>query len=222
MTAIQDPTAATYLDKTRIAYDVVADGYFDLLRNHMSESIWDRAMLDAFAEMVSGPVVDVGCGPGRATGYLADLEVEVSGIDLSPRMIELARREHTELSFAVGSLLDLPCAPGSLGGVVAWYSLVHTPASLLPAAFAEFYRVLQPGGLLLIAFKVGDQQKTLTNGYGHEIDLDVYEYPVELMTDLLAKAGFEEHVRMVRAPEAWDRQPQGYVLGVKPLGATNG
>ena len=70
MTAIQDPAAATYVDRTRIAYDVVAADYADLLRGLMAGATWDRAVLAAFAEIASGPVVDVGCGPGRITGHL--------------------------------------------------------------------------------------------------------------------------------------------------------
>ncbi|WP_433372748.1 class I SAM-dependent DNA methyltransferase [Actinoplanes sp. CA-142083] len=221
MTVTQDPVATTYLRKTRIAYDVVAAGYTDMLSGLMADSTWDRSMLEAFSDLVKGPVVDVGCGPGRAAAFLADLDVDASGIDLSPRMVDIARHEHPGLKFEVGSLFEIDRPDASVAGLVAWYSLVHTPASLLPAAFAEFFRVLEPGGIVLVAFKVGDQRRALTCAYGHDVDLETYDYPVELMTDLLAKAGFEEQMRMVRAPEAREKQPQGYVVGVKPLNAAD-
>jgi SAM-dependent methyltransferase len=216
MTGTQDPEAATYLDKTRIAYDVVAADYADLLRDLLAESTWDRAVLGAFAEIAAGPVVDVGCGPGRITGHLAKLGVEVSGIDLSPQMVEVARSECPGLTFSVGSLLGLDLADGSLGGLVSWYSLVHTPRHLLPVAFGEFFRVLRPGGHVLLAFKAGDEKRRLTQGYGHDIDLDVYWFPPQLVIDLLAEAGFVESMRLVRAPEEHEKQPQAYVMGVKP------
>ncbi|MFD4664838.1 MULTISPECIES: class I SAM-dependent methyltransferase [Streptomyces] len=46
-------------------------------------------------------------------------------------------------------MTDLDLADGSLGGIIAWYSIVHTPPELLPVVFAEFHRVLAPGGHLL-------------------------------------------------------------------------
>jgi SAM-dependent methyltransferase len=128
----------------------------------------------------------------------------------------VARRDHPGLGFEVGSLLDLDLPDGGLGGLVAWYSLVHTPRELLPVAFAEFFRVLRPGGHVLLAFKAGDQRRTLTSGYGHDdIDLDVYEFPPDLVIELLTEAGFTERMRLVRAAEEREKQPQAYVLGVK-------
>lgn len=61
-----------------------------------------------------------------------------------------------------------------LGGIVAWYSTVHTPPELLPTVFAECHRVPAPGGHMLLAFKVGDQRRHLDQAYGHELSLDVY------------------------------------------------
>lgn len=207
---------ASYVERTRVAYDVVAVDYEVLLREELGRSTWDRAVLAGFAETVQGPVVDIGCGPGRITGYLAELGLEVSGIDLSPHMVEVAEAAHPEIGFEVGSLLEMPRGDGSLGGLVAWYSLVHTPPELLPAAFKEFWRVLRPGGRLAFAFKVGDGGKhPLTRGYGHEIDLDVYWYPTAMLADLLVRAGFAEAVRLERRAEPHERQPQGYLVMTK-------
>ena len=218
MAGVIELSVTTYLDKTRAAYDVVAADYAEYVRPAMAELTWDRAVLGGFAEVVRGPVADLGCGPGRVAGHLAGLGVDVRGIDLSPRMVEVARAEYPELSFTVGSILELDLPDGGLGGVVAWYSLVHTPRELLPVAFAEFARVLRPGGHLLIAFKVGvekTEKRNLTHGYGHDIDLDVYWHPVPEMVERLGAAGFTEAMRLVRAAEGNEKQPQAYLLMVK-------
>ena len=78
------------------AYDTVAADYAALLADELHRKPWDRATLTAFAELVlasgGGPVLEVGCGPGRITAHLHGLRLDVSGVDLSPQMVEEARR----------------------------------------------------------------------------------------------------------------------------------
>ena len=150
-----------FLHATRSSYDAVAADYAERFRHELVPRPLDRAMLTAFAEFVQaaavGPVADVGCGTGRVTALLAGLGLAVSGIDLSPQMVATARREHPGLRFEVGSMLDLDLPDGALGGVLAWYSTIHVPDGRLPDAFAEFRRVLAPGGYVLLGFQAGDE-----------------------------------------------------------------
>ncbi|MEV4396912.1 class I SAM-dependent methyltransferase [Nonomuraea sp. NPDC049607] len=216
-------TESAYLHTTRTAYDTVAPEYAELLRNELDGKPLDRAMLAAFAEHVQGPdageVADLGCGPGRVTAHLHSLGVNAFGIDLSPRMIDVARRSHPGLRFDVGSMTALDLADASSAGAVAWYSTVHTPPELLPTVFAEIHRVLVPGGHLLIAFKVGDERRHLSRGYGHELSLDVYWTPPELVADLLAKAGLSLYAQLIREPDDSEKPRSGrqaFFLAHKP------
>ena len=81
---------------------------------------WDRAVLATFAELVSrdelGPVADIGCGPGRITGYLHYLGLDAFGVDLSPGMLAVARQALPRLRFVEGSMTGLDLPDGSLGG----------------------------------------------------------------------------------------------------------
>ena len=124
-------TEPDFLRYTRASYDVIANGYAERFRDELAAKPLDRAMLAAFAEMVrasgAGPVADIGCGPGRVTGYLNDLGLPVFGIDLSPAMIAIARRTYPGLRFEVGSMLVLDLPDAALGGVLAWYSVIHIP-----------------------------------------------------------------------------------------------
>ncbi len=98
--------------------------------------------------------------------------LDVFGIDLSPQMVAVARQEHPGLRFEVGSMLaslDLPDA--SLGGLLAWYSTIHVPDEELPRAFAEFHRVLAPGGYVQLGFQVGDEPLRMTEAWGLEVSL---------------------------------------------------
>lgn len=107
-----------HVSETRTAYDAVAESYAELLRDALESGPWDRAMLATFAELVgtTGPVGDLGCGPGRLTAHLASLGLDVFGVDLSAGVVEVARRAHPELRFEVGSLAALDLADGSLAG----------------------------------------------------------------------------------------------------------
>lgn len=207
-------TEPSYLTSTRTSYDTVAASYASLLRSAMESMPFDRAMLGLFAELVDGPVADLGCGPGRVTGYLAGLGVKVFGVDLSPEMVAIARQECSELEFSVGSMNSLDLADASLSGIVSWYSIIHTPPELLPEIFAEFRRVLAPGGHLMIGFKVGDEIRHLQQGYGHDLSLDVYWLEPDHVAKLAQDAGFTEVARLVRFADtdAGEKGPQGYFL----------
>ncbi len=197
---------------TRAAYDKVAEGYADRFRDEPANP-FDRAMLGAFAETVhSGPVVELGSGPGNITAYLHSLGVPVSGVDLSPAMVDIARRRHPAVRFDEGTMTDLAFADGALAGVVAWYSIIHTPLERLPAQFAEFRRVLAPGGHLLLAFQVGDEPLHLAEAFGHRIELDVRRLSPGHVTALLVDAGFAPMARLVREPADGEKVAQAYLL----------
>lgn len=205
----------SYLSTTRVAYDLVSVDYANLLEGVLEQSPFDRAMLGAFAEQVqsAGPVADIGCGPGLLAAHLAGLGLDVTGIDLSPGMISEARRRHPGLRFVVGAMAALDLPDAGLAGVLAWYSIIHTPPALLPAVFAEFHRVLCPDGELLLAFQVGDEPRHLSHAYGHDIDLDAYRLSPEKITALLIEAGFSVYVTMVRQPIGPnEKSPQAYLM----------
>lgn len=205
-------TEPAYIEATRDSYDTVAADYARLLEGELAANPFDRAMLGTFAELVNGPVADLGCGPGRITGHLRSLGLDVFGVDLSPGMIEVARRCHPDLRFEVGSILALDLPDGGLAGVVAWYSIIHTPPALLPRVLGEFRRVLAPGGHLLLAFQAGDEVVHLREGYGHAVSLDAYRLAPSRIEDQLGEAGFAMTARLLREPERWEKTPQAYML----------
>ena len=204
------------LRDTRIAYDTVAADYAELLRDELANKPFDRAMLGTFAESVqasgNGRVADLGCGPGRITAYLQSLGLDAFGIDLSPEMIRVARATYPDLRFDVGSIDALDLADDALAGIVAWYSIIHTPPERLPHLFAEFSRVCVPGASLLLAFQVGGACVHLEHAYGHPISLDAYRMQPDTIVALLEQAGFVVHVNARCAAEPREKTEQAYLL----------
>ncbi|MGN6299940.1 MAG: class I SAM-dependent methyltransferase [Angustibacter sp.] len=189
-------TQPTDLETVRASYDAVADRYVELVASSELGDIrrqpWLKAVVDVFAETVAdlGPVLDVGCGPGTVTGYLHELGVDVSGVDLSPRMVEHARRLHPQCRFLVGSSTALDLAPRSLGGLLGWWSLFNLPRDVLPQVLASFEQALVPGGQVVIATHVGDEDVERTEAYGGvPVRWTTYRWRPEQLVALLDGAG---------------------------------
>lgn len=192
------------LEAVCASYDRVADTYVDLGIGELAPQPWLRAGLAAFAEAVRGrgPVLDVGCGPGTVTAHLVGLGLDASGVDLSPRMVEHARRRYPGLRFSVASATALGLAPASLGGVLGWWSLFHLPRHVLPGVFEAFAAALVPGGQALISTHVGDGDVVRSEAYGGvPVFWTTHLWQPEQLTELLSAAGLEV-VAEVRLPES--------------------
>lgn len=188
-------------------YDAVARAYDTQLRDELDGKPLDRALLESFVELAAGgTVADVGCGPGHVTRFLAARHPDVVGIDLSPRMIDIAREQAPALTFTVGSMTDLPAADQAWSGAVALYSIIHLTADERAAECREFARTVRPGGWLLVAFHIdspdfaaGDVNH-LTDWFGESVSVDAFFLdPADVVHDLEA-AGFTVMSNLVRQP----------------------
>jgi ubiquinone/menaquinone biosynthesis C-methylase UbiE len=211
---------AAFVAATRDSYDALADEHADVVASGLDDRPLDRALFAAFAELVraggNGPVADVGCGPGRVTILLSRLGLDAFGIDLSPGMLALARRTYPQLRFEEGSMLALDLPDASLGGLLAYYSIIHIPWEQRPQVFAEFHRVLVPGGLLMLTFQIGDERSQYTELFGTPVSLDWYRQQPDEVAELLREAGFELSMTAVREREGTEKTTQGYLLARKP------
>ncbi|HEX5119187.1 MAG TPA: class I SAM-dependent methyltransferase [Pseudonocardiaceae bacterium] len=195
-----------WLADTRTSYDTVAASYAEMLRGTVPEQPYLWAALSLFAGQVraagGGPVADVGCGPGHVTADLRGLGVDAFGIDLSPGMIEQARRAHPDVRFEVASMTELPLADDSVGGLLAWWSLIHLPDHAVPLVLRHFRRALRSGGPLLVGFHVGNVTRLKTDGYGgHPMRVRVHRRTPERMANLVRDAGFTVGAQLLLDPE---------------------
>ena len=215
-------TESSYLAAVRESYDTVADDYATLVKPPSELDPLSRSMLTAFAELVRasdrGPVADVGCGPGKVTAHLAGLGVSPFGIDVSPKMIELARSAYPDLRFSVGSMTAMEIEDDALGGILAYYSTHHTPPELLPVVFSEFHRTLAPGGHLLLVGHVGaGEHHRPTHAYGdHPVSYESYRQPTDQLAELLNQVGFTVIAQLGQEPDEERKWKIASFLAHKP------
>jgi len=193
---VTDPRA----DALRSGYATVAQAYREHLLDELAGKPLDRAFLDAFRESCTGTLLDVGCGPGQVAAYLASRGARVEGVDLSAAMIDQATASHPSITFRVGDMFALPYEAGSLGGIAAFYAIVHLHASELVAPLREFHRVLTPGGLVALAFHVGADVVHVEELFGAPTSLDFVLHRPEDVIAALVEAGFSVEARLDRAP----------------------
>lgn len=202
-------------------YDRLADEYARHLFHELEHKPLDRQLLDRFASDLAGrgQVCDMGCGPGQVARYLRDRGAEVSGLDLSLGMLEEARQLNPDIQFRQGDMLALELPDESYAGIAAFYAIVNIPPAFLPLALGEMHRVLTGGGLLLLAFHVGDETVRPEELWGRPVSMDFFFFPIKLIRQSLEAVGFliEDVVeREPYAPEVEHQSRRAYVFARKP------
>ncbi len=203
---------------TQASYDRIAAEYARRLYQELDGKPADRAMLDRFAARLRGRgvVCDMGCGPGQIARYLADRGVEATGVDLSPEMVARASALNPDIPFHAGDMLALELPDAAWAGITAFYAIIHIPPEKVVAALSEMRRVLMPGGLLLMAFHLGQgEAQHVEEMWGQPVALDFWFYGAAEMVGYLEQAGYavEEIIeRDPYAPEVEHQSRRAYVL----------
>jgi SAM-dependent methyltransferase len=186
------------------SYDRLADESVKRLFGELDDQPFDRDLLDRFAQRVrlSGPVLDLGCGPGQVARFFEERGVEVAGVDISAGMIRKARELNPELPFIHADMRALALPEQGLVGMVALDSIIHTPLAELGALFAGWRRLLRPRAPLLLAFRLGEGTRHLDVWWGHPVALDLFFFTSQQIEALLAHAGFGVTAAVEREPYA--------------------
>jgi SAM-dependent methyltransferase len=204
---------------TQAGYDAVAEEYAERFFDELAAKPLDRALLDCLVELTRGVgvIADIGCGPGQIARYLADHGAQAMGIDLSPEMVRLAQRLSPDIPFRQCDMLAL--GVNSLGGIAAFYSIIHAPPEQIPQVMGEFYRVLRLGGLALLAFHIGDEVVHRDEWWEKPVSLDFHFYQPETLARRLEEAGLRVEAKIERAPYVGSVEhpsQRGYLLARKP------
>jgi ubiquinone/menaquinone biosynthesis C-methylase UbiE len=207
--------------KVAEVYDVVAKEYAKKFCGEHEKKPQDREILYRFSQEVAGkkPIWDFGCGPGQTTQYLRNLGIEISGLDVSEKLIEQANVIHPDITFRKGNILDLEFEDKSIAGIVAFYAIVHFSQEQVAKAFREIFRVLQPGGVFLFTYHIGEGAIHLDEFLGKDVDIDFMFFKTDFISLCIKNAGFEgiEIIERDPYPEVEYQSRRAYVFAKKPI-----
>lgn len=180
-------------NETTETYDKIAPGYCEKTRQEKYLR-WERSYISKMLSLIgsSDPLVlDVGCGDGRHCRIIEEEGGRATGIDLSPGMLEQARLYYSAGDFQLMDMCSLTFADSRFDGIWSSGSIYHVSKARVRDALAEFGRVLKPGGVLSISFKLGSGEGLESNpkSYGGSPRYFAY-YSQDEMTGLLSSAGF--------------------------------
>lgn len=208
------------LNKIESMYDAVAKEWAEEFSGEHEKKPKDQEMLLRFSQEIGDrrPVWDFGCGPGNTAKYLSNLGVEISGLDLSEKILEQARAVHPEINFRKGNILDLEFENDSIAGVAAFYAIVHFTKEQAGTAFREVFRVLQPGGIFLFTYHIGEETLHIDEFFGKNVDIDFMFFTADFIFSCLKDSGFEriEIIEREPYPGVEYESRRAYVFATKP------
>jgi ubiquinone/menaquinone biosynthesis C-methylase UbiE len=209
------------LNKVENLYDTVAKEYAETFSGEHEKKPKDQEILRRFSQEIGDrrPVWDFGCGPGQTTKYLKTLGIEISGLDLSEKILEQARTIHPEIHFRKGNILELEFENDSIAGVVAFYAIVHFTEEQVGMAFRKIFRVLQPGGIFLLTYHIGEETIHLNEFLSKKVDIDFMFFTADFIFSCLKDSGFEkiEIIERDPYPGVEYESRRAYVFAIKPV-----
>jgi SAM-dependent methyltransferase len=208
------------LNRIESLYDKVAREYAAKFSGEHEKKPKDQEILRRFAQEIGGrrPVWDFGCGPGQTTQYLTNLGIDISGLDLSERILEQARTNHPKIHFQKGHILELEFEDDSIAGAVAFYTIVHFSEEQVRRACHEVLRVLQPGGIFLLTYHVGEKTIHVEDFLGKKVDIDFMFFTADFIYRCLKNSGFEkiEIIEREPYPGVEHESRRAYTFAIKP------
>lgn len=204
------------VEQTRAGYDAAATAYAESLRDTSFEAGIDLAMIDHFMTQLpaAATVLDAGCGTGRMLTYLheRDASMVLAGADLSANMLAKAKERELDADLVQADLTALPYADDAFDGILAWYSIIHTPPHALGTIFAELQRVLRPGGVVLLGYQAGTGDRAIKRPYGQPTELTAFLHSSPYVREALTTVGLSTDTALDRAPRKTEKHAQGFVL----------
>ncbi|MFW6222456.1 MAG: class I SAM-dependent methyltransferase, partial [Bacteroidota bacterium] len=102
------------------AYDNAAESYANMCFYELYDKPLDKKLYDLFFERVvnKGTTIEIGCGPGEIANYLKMKGLNIIGLDISTRMIEVAKKLNPFIDYRIGDVFNLEFDDNSIAGIL--------------------------------------------------------------------------------------------------------
>lgn len=204
-------------DIIKNAYDKAAKAYADKCFYELYDKPLDKKLYDLFFERVvnKGVALEIGCGPGEVSNYLKMKGIEIIGLDISEKMIEIAKQLNPFIDFRIGDVFDLKFKDNSVAGIVAPYLIVNFKLDDIPKAFSEIHRVLIKKGQLLISFHSGRQEIEVNDFFVKGNKIPYTYFDSDEIKDKLIETGFKIIEYINRLPYEGEVTTRTYIFAEK-------
>ncbi len=205
---------------TRHSYNLVADRYIDPFLDEIRKKGYNQRLLDLFAQRFpdGSLICDAGCGPSAHIGrYLFDKGMKVIGVDISDRCIAMASNLNKGIEFICDDIAQSDLITGSFDGIISYDSIIHTPKSHMNILFDAFYRILKPGGSLMVAVNAGLGEGFQKELLGINTEIYISCFSEAEIRNYFETAGFAiDLLEIKKSCNPMINNERIYAIGIKP------
>lgn len=169
-------------------YDAYADAYCDPKNYEFLDSFEDNKISQFLGDLSDKSVLDAGCGSGRLIEALRDKGAEITAMDISQKMLDKINKKYSKIKTVKGDIAAMPFKDEMFDVVIAAFVIVHLKYP--EKAFEECYRVLKPGGFLLVT-NVNQKKEPKLKIKDNYLKIKSYYHLPKHIIEALADAFFE-------------------------------
>jgi len=176
--------------------------------------------MDEFLELLSenGKVLDIGCGVGVDSDYAQTRGFKVVGVDMSEKMLEIARSNNSNVDFRLEDVRSVEFGENEFDGIIASCSLIHIPKEEVPKTLKRLSLFLKPGGIIYVSLQAGESKEIfIDEPFKPDEKLFLNIFSFDEIKKLLTDEGFEimhRHERKAEKKEELDFTKL-YIIAVK-------
>ena len=177
-----------WIELVRSSYNTCADAY-------SAQRTVEHKELDLLSSFLKegSAVLDIGCGSGVPVSLRLSSRFCLTGVDISDRMIELAKEKVTNAEFIRANILDVDFAENSFDAIISFYALFHIPRKEQPILFHQLYKWIKPGGFFFATYAKGGYRVpgyTEDDFFGTKMYWSNFSF--ERFRELIKMSGFKE------------------------------